>query len=413
MSTALTDDPDYSLFVEERLGNPYPLFDRLRTEDPVHWCEPMKLWLVTGYANCLTGLKDERFSSDRTDMYVQALPPDLKVRVQPLLDHVSKWIQLTDEPDHMRLRKLVNLAFTPKMIQQLKPRIETLVDALLDDVKPGEPFDLIPAFCGPLPATVICEMLGIPLAERDTFRHLVEQVMYFSTAGGPRLKNHADNAQAALGSLIDLFERLIAERRKTPRDDLLSALVQAEADGEKLSNEELYAMCVFVFLAGHETTTNGIASGMMALLQHSDQFAALRANQDGLMRGTIEEALRYESPVTRAVRKAREDFEFGGKTIKQGQLVVFLLGAADRDPAQFPEPGKFDITRSPNKHLAFGYGSHFCLGAVLARMEMDIAFRAILRRLPNLQLATTDLQWKPTMGIRALVKLPVIVGELL
>jgi pimeloyl-[acyl-carrier protein] synthase len=388
MSTALTDDPDYSLFVEERLGNPYPLFDRLRTEDPVHWCEPMKLWLVTGYANSLTGLKDERFSSDRTDMYVQALPPDLKVRVQPLLDLVSKWIQL-------------------------KPRIETLVDALLDDVKPGEPFDLIPAFCGPLPATVICEMLGIPLAERDTFRHLVEQVMYFSTAGGPRLKNHADNAQAALGSLIDLFERLIAERRKTPRDDLLSALVQAEADGEKLSNEELYAMCVFVFLAGHETTTNGIASGMMALLQHSDQFAALRANQDGLMRGTIEEALRYESPVTRAVRKAREDFEFSGKTIKQGQLVVFLLGAADRDPAQFPEPGKFDITRSPNKHLAFGYGSHFCLGAVLARMEMDIAFRAILRRLPNLQLATTDLQWKPTMGIRALVKLPVIVGELL
>ncbi|MCB1104377.1 MAG: cytochrome P450 [Opitutaceae bacterium] len=409
MSDSITENADYRAFCEERLQDPYPLFARLRADDPVHWCAPMKLWLVTRYDLCLTALKDERFSSDRTDMYVQALPPDLKARVQPLLDHVAKWIQLTDEPDHTRLRKLVNLAFTPKMIRQLMPRIQGLVDALLDEVRPGEPCDLISQFCQPLPATVICEMLGIPLAERDRFRELVEGIMHFSTAGGPKLKHHAEHAQECLREVIVLFERLVSERRREPRDDLLSALVTAEADGEKLSNDELYAMCVFVFLAGHETTTNGIASGVMALLTHPAQFAKLKADVGAHVRGTVEEALRFESPVTRAVRKAREEIVLEGKTIAPGQLVVFLLGAADRDPAVFPEPDVFDITRSPNKHLAFGFGAHFCLGAVLARMEMEIAFRAIVRRLPQLQLATTDLAWKPTMGIRALTRLPVRV----
>jgi len=341
-------------------------------------------------------------------MYVQALPEDLRRRVQPLLDHVSKWIQLTDEPDHTRLRKLVNLAFTPKMIQLLKPRIEALVDELLDGVGTAEPCDLIAKFCGPLPATVICEMLGIPANEREDFRLLTERVMHFSTSGGPKLKHHAEDATEALRGLIDLFERLVAERRVAPKDDLLSGLVQAEADGERLSNEELYAMCVFVFLAGHETTTNGIASGILALLQHPGQFAALKADVESLIRGTVEEALRYESPVTRAVRKAREDLEFGGKTIRQGQLVVFLLGAANRDPSQFPDPARFDVTRKMTRHLAFGFGAHFCLGAVLARMEMEIAFRSIVRRIPNLKLTNDDLAWKPTMGIRALVRLPVV-----
>lgn len=220
--------------------------------------------------------------------------------------------------------------------------------------------------------------------------------------------NHAEDAAEALRGLIDMFGRLITTRRKEPTDDLLSALVRAEAEGERLSNEELYAMCVFVFLAGHETTTNGIASGLLALLQHPDQFATLQTDVDGLVRGTVEEALRYESPVTRAVRKASEDLDFGGKKIRKGQLVVFLLGAANRDPRQFPDPARFDIKRPLTRHLAFGFGTHFCLGAVLARMEMELAFRAIVRRLPSLRLAGAPLVWKPTMGIRALARLPVI-----
>lgn len=409
MRVPLIDEPDYRTFCEERLQNPYPLFHRLRAEDPVHWCEPMKLWLVTRYDDVFAGLREPRFSSNRTDMYVQALSPELKRKVQPLLDHVSRWIQLTDEPDHTRLRKLVTLAFTPRMIQLLRPRIMQLVESLLSEVRPGEPFDLVARFCGPLPATIICEMLGIPLAERDEFRLMTERLMRFSTSGGPKLKNHAEQANEALGQLIAMFERLVSECRRTPRPDLLSALVQAEADGDRLSNDELYAMCVFVFLAGHETTTNGIASGLLALLQHPGQFAALKENPDGLARGVVEETLRYESPVTRAVRQAGEDFDFAGKRICRGQLVVHLLGAANRDPTQFPEPDRFDPSRQPNRHLAFGYGAHFCLGAVLARLEMEIAFRTVVQRLPSLRLAGGELAWKPLMGIRALKALPVIV----
>jgi len=410
MSVPLIDEPDYRAFCEERLQDPYPLFHRLRAEDPVHWCEPMKLWLVTRYDDVFAGLREPRFSSNRTDMYVQALPPDMNRRVQPLLAHVARWIQLTDDPDHARLRKLVMFAFTPRMIQALRPRIEQLVEALLSDVRPGVTIDIIDRFCGPLPATVICEMLGIPISERDEFRRMIERVMRFSTSGGPRLKNHAEQANEALAQVIAMFERLVADRRRTPQSDLLSALVQAEADGERLSDEELYAMCVFIFLAGHETTTNGIASGVLALLQHPDEFAALKANPEALLRGAVEEMLRYESPVTRAVRQASEDFDFAGRRIHQGQLVVHLLGAANRDPAQFPDPDRFVIRRQPNKHLAFGYGAHFCLGAVLARLEMEIAIRAIMQRLPDLRLVGGELAWKPTMGIRALKALPVMTS---
>lgn len=407
---SITADLDYIAFCEERLQNPYPLFDRLRAEDPVHWCEPMKLWLVTRYEDVHAGLREPLLSSDRTGMYVQALPPDIKERVQPLLDHVSKWIQLTDSEDHKRLRKLVNLAFVPKMVNLLKPRIEVIVDELLDGIPIDQPFDIIEKFAGPLPATVICEMLGIPLDERDAFKLATERVMQFSTRGGPSLKGYADEAHAALGELIAMFERLVEERRRDPKDDLLSALVAAEADGDRLSNEELYAMCVFIFLAGHETTTNGIANGILALLQHPDQMEALKANLDGLASGAVEETLRFESPVPRAVRQAIEDVEIGGKIIPAGQLVVLLLGAANRDAEQFPVPDGYFVGRQPNRHLAFGYGIHFCIGGLLARIEMEISFKAIIGRFPNIHLAGNELSWKHTMGVRALDSLTVVAA---
>lgn len=409
--SALTDDPDYRAFCEERLQNPYPLFHRLRAEDPVHWCEPMKLWLVTRYEDVLAGLRDPRLSSNRTAMYVQALPPEIKQRVQPLLDHVAKWIQLTDEPAHARLRKLVSMAFTPKMIGLLRPRIENLVAGLLQQGEPNKPYDIIETFCSPLPATVICEILGIPPAERDRFFSAIKQVMKFSTRGGPALKDTAEPALAALNQLISMFERLVQARRLAPQDDLLSALVSAEADGDHLSNEELYAMCVFLFMAGHETTASGIASGILALAQHPDQFTALKANLDGLVGGAVEETLRYEAPVTRAVRQAREDMAISEKRISSGQLVVLLLGAANRDPAQFFEPDRFDITRQPNRHLGFGIGPHFCLGGPLARLEMEVAFRTLARCLPDIGLAGDALRWKPVMGIRALEALSVIAQK--
>ena len=408
---SLSADPAYREFCSERLQDPYPLFDRLRAEDPVHWCEPMKLWLVTRYDDVNAGLRHAGFSSNRIGMYVQALPPDLRAKVQPLLDHISKWVQLTDEPDHARLRKLVMLAFTPKMVNALRSRIEALAGDLVQSLRMDEPFDLIETFCGPLPASVICEMLGIPLADRDRFRLATLKLMEFSTRGGPALKDHAAAASESLDELMDLFRRLVEERKREPKDDLLSSLVSAEADGDRLSNDELYAMCVFIFLAGHETTTNGIASGMMALLQHPEQYDAFRQNPDATVAGLVEESLRYESPVPRAVRRARDTLELGGRIIPEGQMVVLLLGAANRDPEKFPNPAQFDITRQPNRHLAFGFGSHFCLGAQLARLEMDISFRAITKALPDLALTGEALRWKPTMGVRALETLPVRAGS--
>lgn len=404
----ISADPDYQAFCEERLQNPYPLFDRLRAEDPVHWCEPMKLWLVTRYEDVYAGLREPLLSTNRAGMYEQALSPELKSRVQPLLDHVSKWMLLTDDPVHKRLRKLVNLAFLPKMVDQLRPRVKSIVNELLDNVPINKPFDIMKEFASPLPATVICEILGIPLEERYKFKTATEGVMQFSTRGGPRLKEYAYEAHNALGELITMFERLIQECRHDPKDDLLSALVLAEADGDQLSNEELYAMCVFIFLAGHETTTNGIANGILALLQHPDQFESLKADLDGLASGAVEETLRYESPVSRAVRQAIEDVEIGGKMILAGQLVVLLLGAANRDGEQFPLPGRYLIGRKPIRHLAFGYGIHFCIGSLLARIEMEVSFCAIFSRFPNLDLAGDRLTWKHTMGVRGLNALTVI-----
>lgn len=403
----LTEDPDYRQFCEERLKDPYPFYGRLRSEDPVHWCEPMKLWLVTRFDDVYAGLRDTRLSSDRTGMYLQAMPEDLKTRVAPLIDHVSKWIQLTDEPAHGRLRKLVNPAFSPKTINALRPNVEKLTAKFLEGVTPGEPFDLVHKFCLPLPATVICEMLGIPADKREAFQSASERVARFSTRGGPRIREHAEPAFQALGELITLFQDLIDERRVSPKGDLLSVLVQAEDEGDRLSNEELYAMCVFIFLAGHETTANGIASGVLALLQNPGQFEAFKTDVDGLVDGLVEETLRYQSPVPRAVRQAREDMLIGETNIPGGAMVMLALGAANRDPARFPDPDRFDMRRQPNRHLAFGFGFHFCLGALLARIEMAIAFRFIATHLPGLRLVDPNLTWRPVLGVRALEKLIV------
>ncbi len=406
-SPAFANDPDYSAFTRERLQDPYPLLHRLRMEDPVHWCEPMKLWLVTRYDDVFAGLRDPRLSSNRTEMYAQALPPELKRKVQPLLDHLSKWLQLTDDPDHGRLRKLVNQAFSPKVLSSLRPRMESLTSEFLERLPQDEPFDILEQFCAPLPATVICELIGIPGEERDDFRRYTERVAGFSTRGGPALQEHATDACEALEKLVGMFERLVEDKRRTPQDDLLSALVSADADGERLSNDELYAMCVFLFFAGHETTTHGIASGLLTFLRNPAEWEKLKSNPEAFAPKAVEEVLRYESPVPRAVRRTREPVTLRGKEIPQGAIIIFLLSAANRDPEVFSDPDRFHIERDPNKHLAFGFGQHFCLGAMLARMEMVAAFRILASRYPGMRLGEGTLEWKPVMGIRGLHALPV------
>jgi cytochrome P450 len=408
MLTPFRDDPDYEQFCHQELQNPYPLFARLRERDPVHWCEPMHMWLVTRHEDVRTALRDtERLPSSRRRMYTDPLPPEKREAAQPLVEHISLWLQNLNPPQHTRLRTLVNLAFTPRMLKALAPRIEQIVDQLLDSLRGRDRVDFVATFCFPLPAMVICEMLGIPEADGARYRQAVEQLIPFSSGGGPGLAHAVDPARRALEELLAYFDGLIAERRARPQGDLISAMTAAEADGDRLSREELFGLCVFLYVAGHETTASLLSSGTRALLEHPEQFDRLRADPDGRVEGAVEEFLRYESPVTRAVRVPGEDFEWRGRTIRQGETITLLIGAANRDPAVFDDPDRLDIARHPNRHLGFGQGIHFCLGAPLARLEGQIAFRAIARRLPGMRLCGGELRYRPALGIRSLESLPV------
>jgi len=411
MSTAIEQDKDYDEFCRQCLHDPYPLFARLREEDPVHWCEPLHMWLVTRYDDVSQGLRDrKRLSTNREAMYTDPLRPESLPRARPMIDHINKWLLNVDPPDHTRMRKLVNIAFTPRLLQKLVPRIETFVEKLLDEMARSEQVDLIESFCFPLPALVICDMLGIPEERRAQYRRCVEGLIPFSSSGGPGLNDTLEQARASLDELIEFFDELIARRRSDPREDLVSAMAAAEVDGERLDRDELFALCVFLFLAGLETTMGLLANGTLALLRNPEQFRLLRADPEGLVEKAVEEFVRYESPGTRGVRRALVDFEWRGSRICAGQTVTNLIGAANRDPEQFPDPDKLDITRHPNKHVGFGQGIHFCLGAPLARLEGQIAFRGMMRRLPNMELATDRVSYKPVIGIRSLEALPVRLG---
>jgi len=408
MTTTFDGDPEYQQFCQQELQDPYPLFARLRERDPLHWCGPMHMWLVTRYEDVHAGLRDtKRLISSRRRMYTDPLPPEKRDAAQPLVEHISLWLQNLNPPHHTRLRTLVNLAFTPRMLQALTPRIERIVGELLDGLCGKAGVDFVESFCLPLPAMVICEMLGIPETDSARYRQVVEQLIPFSSGAGPGLVRALDPARRALEELLAYFDRLIAERRARPRSDLISAMAAAEADGDRLSREELFGLCVFLYVAGHETTVSLLASGTLALLRHPEQFDLLRSDPEGLVGGAVEEFLRFEPPVTRAVRVPGEDFDWRGKTIRQGQTITMLIGAANRDPAVFDDPDRLDIRRQPNRHLGFGHGIHFCLGAPLARLEANIAFRAIARRLPGMRLGGGEVRYRPALGIRSLQSLPV------
>ena len=404
----ITRSEDYDRFCHQRLQNPYPLFAKLREHDPVHWCEPMKMWLVTRYDDVLTGLKEtKRLKSSREGMYADPLTPQNRELARPLIDHISLWMQNLNPPDHTRNRKLVNLAFTPRMLQRLIPRIEKIVDDLIDDVCEKGQTDFYRSFCLELPAIVICEMLGIPPSDRDQYRETLGRLFPFSGGAGPDLNDAVVPAREALYGLLAYFTDLIDERRRNPADDLISSMAAVEADGDRLSRDELFALCVFIYNAGHDTTLGLLASGTLALLTHPDQFAKLKSDPEKLVEPAVEEFLRYEAPVTRAVRVPLEPMPFGEHVVPEGRTIMMLVGAANRDPNVFDDPDRLDITRWPNKHLAFGHGIHFCLGAPLARIEANIAFRAIAKRMPNMQLATDQVHWRTTVGIRTLKKLPI------
>jgi cytochrome P450 len=357
-------------------------------------------WVVTRYPDVVTVLRDPRFGREEFGPLVSAIYGDDSERVpRPMV--------FRDPPAHTRLRSLVSKAFTSRVVQAMRPRIQEIVDRLLDRVRDARTMDVIADLAYPLPVTVICEMLGVPEGDRDTMRRWSDDIARSLDALGlPSDREIVRRGRAARHALGEYFRGLLPERRRKPRADLLSLLIAAEEQGDKLTEDELLATCVLIFIAGHETTVNLIGNGMLALLQHPDQLTALKQNPQ-LLAGAVEELLRYDSPVQRTARVTTAELQLGGKTIPRHALVVAAIGAANRDPGRFAEPDRLDITRRDQDHIAFGFGIHFCLGAPLARIEAQVALGTLLRRLPRLRLAVAAPQWRESSTLRGLKTLPL------
>ncbi len=383
----------------EFLADPYPTYHRLRAEDPVH-CNPLGFWVLTRYDDVVAMLRDPRFVKEPMIAAVAA-----RFGIAPGTIGLSMLDR--DPPDHTRLRSLVSKAFTPRVVERLRPHIQEIVDGLLDRVEGAGAMDLIEQFAYPLPVMVICELLGVPVEDHERFKEWsLDLARGLDAIMLPPDSEVAQRSGAARHGLTTYFRELIAARRAAPRDDLMSALIAAEEAGDKLSPDELLASCILLLVAGHETTVNLIGNGTLALLRHPAERRRLRENP-GLIASAVEELLRYDGPVQRTARMPGEDVAIGGRTIAKGEMVMPFIGAADRDPAQFPDPDRLDITRADNRHIAFGLGIHFCLGAPLARVEGQIAINTLVQRLPKLALATERPEYRQSLTLRGLKALRV------
>jgi pimeloyl-[acyl-carrier protein] synthase len=383
----------------EFLADPYPTYHRLRTEDPVH-LSPLGFWVLARYEDVVAVLRDPRFAKEAVMAFVAA-----RFGIAPGTIGLSMLDR--DPPDHTRLRSLVSKAFTPRVVERLRPRIQQIVEGLLARVEGAGSMDLIEEFAYPIPVTVICELLGVPVEDHEQFKEWsLDIARGLDAVMLPVDSEVARRSGVARHALIGYFRGLIAERRASPRDDLLSALIAAEEAGDTLGEDELLATCILLLVAGHETTVNLIGNGTLALLRHPGELRRLRENP-ALITSAVEELLRYDGPVQRTARMPSDDVRIGGRTIAKGEMVMPFIGAADRDPAQFPDPDRLDITRSDNRHVAFGMGIHFCLGAPLARVEGQIAINVLVQRLPRLALATEKPEYRQSLTLRGLTALRV------
>ena len=401
---AATSEPLFNPLSPEFIRNPYPHYERMRTTDPMH-LTPLGVYVASRHAEASLVLRDKRFGKEHVERTIRRYGP--KIMEEPAFRSLSHMMLQQDPPDHTRLRGLVVKAFTARRVEDMRPRIQQVVDETLDRIIPQGKMDLIEDFAFRLPVTIICDMLGIPEEHREAF--------YTRARVGGRILDPVplspeEIKEANAGSVMSAmyFQQLFELRRKNPGDDLTSQLVQAEEDGSKLSNDELTANIILLFGAGHETTVNLIGNGLLALHRNPQQLALLKADPS-LTTNAIEEFLRYDSSVQTTGRVALEDIDdLGGKRIPKGESVLCLLGSANRDPAVYPDsPDRLDIRRPNVKPLSFGGGIHFCLGAQLARIEAEIAISTLLRRLPGLRLDDAENpEWRPTFVLRGLKRLP-------
>jgi pimeloyl-[acyl-carrier protein] synthase len=392
----------YHLLDPEVLANPYPLFRRLRSEDPVHWDAFLHTWVVTRYVDVLEVLHN--FSAQRTHTPEKLEAMGL-AQISPIAQLMVKQMLFMDPPGHTRLRSLASHAFSPARVAVLRTHIREIVNRLLDTVQAQGQMDIIADLGDPLPAIVTAEMLGVPLEDRH-------QLKAWSTNFAEMLGNFQHNPEHAarmLRTVQDMtayFHDRIRELKNIPRDGLVHSLMSAEIDGDRLTEEEVVANSIVTMVGGLETTTNLIGNGVLTLLRNPGEIERMQEDQS-LIPSAVEEMLRYESPSQHTGRLAPEDVEWEGKVIRKGQAVMAVMAAANRDPERFPDPDRFDVARIDNRHLAFGYAAHFCFGAALARVEGQEAFEAMVRRLPGLELQPGPLVWRNNLGLRGLTALPV------
>ncbi|MBV9789683.1 MAG: cytochrome P450 [Chloroflexi bacterium] len=393
------------MFDADFIANPYPTYQHMLATGRLHWMEAAGgAWLVPHYDDVMTLFRDSRLTTSRSDIFSWQFPEEDRHYLRDFSEITKLWLSGIDGEEHVRLRRLLNKAFTPGVVEAMRPQIQRLTDELIDTFYAQGEVELMRQFAHLLPALVIGQLLGVPREDRHLFVKWSDDLAAFLSSLSATL-DMARRANDALASMREYFRPIVAERRQQPGEDLVSLMILSEEQGRTFTEDQLLAQCSLFLFAGHETTRNLIGNGMKALLDHPEQLELLRQNSD-LLPSAIDEIVRYDSPVQMIPRVVGEDLELFGQQIKQSQVVQLLLGAANRDAAQFPEPDRFDITRSYKRPASFGFGAHFCIGMPLAMLEIEIAFNTLVRRLPNLRLAG-PAERSPNFGLRGFHTLPL------
>jgi cytochrome P450 len=396
------------VFSEEVLQNPYPTYARLLDEGPIHYIDvgsKWAVWSVFTHAECSAIAKDPRCSAKRAQQMLLPLPLSRQSEFSELARMMGLWLIFMDPPEHSRLRKLLNKGFSQAAIEALRPQVEDIVNRMLEPLRRGSEVELVREFAHPMPVRVISEMMGVPQAKQERFAAWSRAIAVFR--GSPnRTVEQARDAQDAMLALTEFFRATVAERRRNKGNDLISLLIDIEEEGEALTEEELYAQCIALLFAGHETTRNLIGNGMFTLLQHPEETEALRDNPE-MIRSAVEELLRFESPVQFTARVLKEDVEICGQHIPKKWSILCMLGAANRDPKKFKDPNQLNLRRTQNEHLAFSAGPHACIGGQLARLEGQIALSNLVQRFPQMKLTGAAPGWASTFGFRGLKSLSV------
>ncbi len=392
----------YHLLDPAVLADPYPLYERLRTEDPVHWDPYLHAWVVTRYADVLQVF--QVMSADRTPSPERLAALGME-KLGPIAQVMVRQMLFLDPPQHSRVRGLASAAFTPRRVEKLRERIQEISNGLLDAVIADGEMDVMETIANPLPAIVTAEMFGMPVEDhrklKDWSQDFAEMLGNFQHNPG-----RAGRVLASVEAMTTYFREAVQRQATDPTEGLINALTTAEVDGDRLTEEEVVANVIVTMVGGQETTTNLIGNGLLTLLRHPDELQRLRDDLS-IMPSAVEELLRYESPSQHTARLARTDVELGGKVIKERDAVIAVMGAANRDPERFEDPDRLDLRRVDNRHVAFAWASHFCFGAPLARLEGQIVLSTMLRRLPHMRLMSESVEWRPNLGLRGLTALRV------